>query len=114
VDKSRARELLARERARTEAQLARLREREAADELTQVDQHPADFATELFDDELGQSLAISLEEKLAAIERAERRLDDSTYGLSVESGEPIADERLELVPWAERTAAEQARLERSR
>ena len=32
-----------------------------------------------------------------------------TYGLSVESGEPIPDDRLEAVPWAERTVEEQAR-----
>ena len=35
-----------------------------------------------------------------------------TYGLSVESGEPIPDERLERMPWAERTVEEQARYDR--
>ncbi|MCW3068160.1 MAG: transcriptional regulator, TraR/DksA family, partial [Solirubrobacterales bacterium] len=34
-----------------------------------------------------------------------------TYGLSVESGEPIPDARLEAIPWAERTTEEQARYE---
>ena len=43
---------------------------------------------------------------LDAIERAEKRLADGTYGLSVESGRPIPDERLETIPWAERTADE--------
>ena len=56
-------------------------------------------------------MAVRLREELAAIERAEQRLRDGTYGLSVESGEPIPDERLEVVPWAERTAEEQARYE---
>jgi DnaK suppressor protein len=37
---------------------------------------------------------------------------DLDYGLSIESGKPIPDARLELVPWAERTAQEQARYER--
>ena len=32
------------------------------------------------------------------------------YGLSIESGEPIPAERLEAIPWAERTAAEEERL----
>jgi RNA polymerase-binding transcription factor DksA len=32
--------------------------------------------------------------------------------LSIESGEPILDDRLEAIPTAERTADEQARLER--
>jgi DnaK suppressor protein len=49
---------------------------------------------------------------MAAVERAEERLAAGTYGLSIESGEPIPDERLEAVPTAERTAEEQARFER--
>jgi DksA/TraR C4-type zinc finger protein len=44
--------------------------------------------------------------KLAAVERAEQRLATGTYGLSVRSGEPIPDERLEAVPTAELTVAE--------
>jgi DnaK suppressor protein len=52
-----------------------------------------------------------LQQELGAIERAERRIAEGTYGVSVESGEPIPDGRLEAVPWAERTAAEQARLD---
>jgi DnaK suppressor protein len=46
------------------------------------------------------------------IERAERRLEEGTYGLSVESGQPIPDARLEAIPWAERTAEEQTRYDR--
>ena len=112
MTEERARELLARERTRVERALAELAEREEAEELSLVDQHPADYATELFDEELEQGLAEQLREELEAIERAEARLEEGTYGLSVESGEPIADERLEAIPWAERTAEEQARHER--
>ena len=43
------------------------------------------------------------------VENAERRLADGTYGLSVESGEPIPDERLEALPTAELTADEERR-----
>jgi DnaK suppressor protein len=49
-----------------------------------------------------------LREELAAVDRAEARLAAGTYGLSIESGEPIPDERLEAVPAAERTTAEEA------
>ena len=48
------------------------------------------------------------------MERAEGRLAAGTYGLSIESGEPIPDERLEALPNAERTAEEQERFERGR
>jgi DnaK suppressor protein len=112
MEPERARELLARERARVERALADLEERESGGELADYDQHPADTATELFDDELQEGLAEQLREELAAIERAEARLRDGTYGLSIESGKPIPDKRLELVPWAERTVDEQERYER--
>jgi RNA polymerase-binding transcription factor DksA len=46
---------------------------------------------------------------LAAVERAEARLAAGTVGLSIESGRPIPDDRLEAVPTAERTAEEEAR-----
>jgi DnaK suppressor protein len=60
------------------------------------------------------SLGISedLPEALAAVERAEKRLEEGTYGLSVESGEPIPDDRLEAFPTAERTIEEQERYDR--
>ena len=51
-----------------------------------------------------------LREELAAVERAEERLMSGTYGLSIDSGEPIPDERLEAVPTAERTVEEERRL----
>jgi DnaK suppressor protein len=53
-----------------------------------------------------------LREQLAAVERAEERLRQGRFGISVESGEPIPDERLEAMPTAERTTSEQERLDR--
>ena len=41
------------------------------------------------------------------MERAEKRLADGTYGLSVRSGDPIPDARLEAQPTAELTIEEQ-------
>jgi DnaK suppressor protein len=111
MEPDRARELLARERRRIEEALAGLR-REPDQELTHWDQHPADDATDVFEAERDEGLAERLQQELAAIERAERRLEEGTYGISVESGRAIPDERLELVPWTERTAEEQERFER--
>jgi DnaK suppressor protein len=45
-------------------------------------------------------------ERLARIERALRKIDDGTYGVSDASGEPIARERLEAIPEAIYTLAE--------
>jgi DnaK suppressor protein len=107
MDPDRARELLAAERTRIERALARLRHTDTGEEAD--DQDPVNLAADLYQDELDEGLSDDLREELAAVERAEARLLDGTYGLSVESGEPIPDERLEALPTAERTAAEEAR-----
>jgi DnaK suppressor protein len=111
MDPDRARSLLKSERERVQRELAELRGGAGSDELSNVDQHPADAGTDLFETERDQSLIDRLEGELEAIERAERRLENGTYGQSVESGEPIPDARLEAVPHAERTVEEQSRLE---
>ncbi len=108
MDEARARELLARERERVERALAELRRGGGREEAPD----PGDEAAGLYDDELDQSLARQLREELEAVERAEARLAAGTYGLSIESGQPIPDERLEILPTAERTAEEQERYER--
>ncbi|MFM7044127.1 MAG: TraR/DksA family transcriptional regulator [Ilumatobacteraceae bacterium] len=43
-----------------------------------------------------------LVQQLAAVEVALQRLDDGTYGTCEKCEQPIADERLEAVPWASR------------
>ena len=49
-----------------------------------------------------------LRHHLDAIDRAEKRLEPGTYGLSVLSGQPIPDARLESDPTAELTVEEAA------
>jgi DnaK suppressor protein len=109
VDQERASELLRRERERIERALAE--QSGANGELSTADQHLGDQGSELYEDEFEAGLRERLQKELAAVERAEARVSAGTYGLSVESGEPIPDERLELIPTAERTAEEQARFE---
>ena len=110
MDADRAAELLKRERERIEKSLAELAGQNNG-ELASQDQHLADQGSELYNDEFEAGQRERLLNELAAVERAEARLAEGTYGLSIESGEPIPDERLEAVPTAERTAGEQARFE---
>jgi len=111
VDFDRARELLAAERQRIEQELARLRHQDDGEEADEYD--PANLASDLYQDEFDETRADDVREQLAAVERAEGRLAAGTYGLSIESGQPIPDERLEAVPTAELTAEEErARSER--
>ena len=111
MDEARARELLSSHRQRIERSLADLARTDDDSELSNLDQHPADQATELYEDELDEGLADRLRDELEAVKRAERRLEEGRYGISIESGEPIPDARLEAIPWAERTAQEQERYE---
>jgi DnaK suppressor protein len=106
MDRDRARQLLVRERARIEQAIGALGK---ADPKAVAEQHePGDRGSEdLYQHEFDAGLAEDLAEQLAALERAEARLAAGTYGLSVESGEPIPDARLEALPTAERTVAEQ-------
>ena len=107
MDPARARELLAAERERIERALARLGHEDTGEEAD--DEDPANLASELYEDELEEGLADDLRDELAAVERAEERIAAGTYGLSVESGKAIPDDRLEALPTAERTADEEAR-----
>ena len=111
MDADHARELLARERARIEAALAARGQDGPLEGDDRVE--PGDRDSEdLYEDEFGAGRAEDLQDELAALERAEARLAAGTYGLSIESGEPIPDGRLDAVPTAERTVEEQQRYER--
>jgi DnaK suppressor protein len=107
MDPDRARELLATERERVERALSQLGHQDTGEPAD--DQDPANLASELYQDELDEGLADDLRRELEAVTRAEARLAAGTYGLSVVSGKPIPDERLEAIPTAERTAEEESR-----
>jgi len=114
MEPERARELLARERERAESALAGLRQDITAGEDDQDEGDVGDGAARLNDEQVDFGLVEQLTNEIAAIGRAEERLAAGTYGLSVESGDAIPDGRLELIPWAERTAEEQGRIEGAR
>jgi RNA polymerase-binding transcription factor len=105
VDPERARELLDAERRRITRELARLAHVDDGEPADEYD--PANLAADLYQDELDAGRAEKLREQLAAVERAEERLAAGTFGLSVASGQPIPDERLEVRPTAELTADEE-------
>jgi DnaK suppressor protein len=105
MDAKRTRELLTKERERIERALARLGHQDDGEPADEYD--PANLASDLYQDELDSGLADDLREQLEAVRRAEDRLAAGTYGLSIESGLPIPDERLEAVPTAELTVEEE-------
>ena len=104
----RARQLLAAERQEIEHALSRRGHEDDGDDAGWLE--PGNLAAKLYLDELDEGLAEELRDRLAALERAEQRLAAGTYGLSVETGKPIPDERLEALPTAERTIEEERAL----
>jgi DnaK suppressor protein len=111
MDSDRAAALLARERQRVEDALAAIDG--AGPQEASERKEPGDYdSTDLYQDEFNAGRAEDLQHELVAIQRAEERLEAGTYGLSVESGEPIPDGRLEAVPTAERTVEEQEQYKR--
>jgi RNA polymerase-binding transcription factor len=103
VDPERARQRLAEERARIERELAAVGPQEAGEEPEDTGDQAVDLDQAGKDDAIRQDLQRALE----AIERAEQRLEEGTYGKSVVSGAPIPDERLEALPWADRLVDEE-------
>jgi RNA polymerase-binding transcription factor DksA len=106
-DSEHARERLMHERDRVTDLIAGLRsegldqeEAEQTGELTHYDQHPADQASDTFEREKDLSILEQLEGELAEIEAALQRVDDGTYGVDEETGEPIDPERLDALPTA--------------
>jgi DnaK suppressor protein len=103
METERAHELLARERERLESALGL--------HTVAPDDEPGDDQDEgLYQSELDEGRRHDLEGQLAALERAEERLENGTYGLSVQSGVPIPEARLEARPTAELTVEEQQAL----
>jgi len=112
VDPERARTLLAAERRELEQALDHRGHQDDGDDAGWLE--PGNLAADLYLDELDEGLAEDLRDRLAALDRAEQRLAAGTYGLSVESGKPIPDERLEAFPTAERTVEEERALSEGR
>jgi DnaK suppressor protein len=115
MDEDRARALVAAERRRIEAALAELAGDQVDEDVSHLDQtgESSEAGAEVQHEMVDDALAATLRNELAAVTRAETRIAEGTFGLSVESGARIPDDRLEAEPLAERTVEEQARFEQS-
>jgi DnaK suppressor protein len=107
MDNDRAAQLLNAERARVQGLLDELQNesesnREAVNDAGDMSNASESLVAEGLDD----AVVAGLKVRLAAIDRADQRLADGSYGLSTLSGEVIPDERLEADPAAELTVDE--------
>lgn len=99
------------ELVRTRAAIVRSGEGMRGSELADVDQHPADGASELYEEEIDESELVVLDEEERRIAEARRALSDGSYGTCRDCGRPIPAERLEAAPDAVRCLNCQRHLE---
>ena len=119
ADQQLDREFIERQKERLQelkAELTRVRDgldedsRFRAEEEGDFTQHDSgDMSQSLFTREVDATVEQQVERRLKYVERALQKIEEGTYGLSDESGEPIPKGRLEAVPEAVRTVEEQQR-----
>jgi RNA polymerase-binding protein DksA len=96
--------MLMEERTRLASAIDYLHEENAGtfedEEEETFDNHLADSATVTFTREMDYSLEENAGHVLAAIDDALKKIEDGTFGLCSRCGDPIAEERLEAMPYA--------------
>jgi RNA polymerase-binding protein DksA len=107
LDTDRFRTALLDERGRIESAIEYLHretpgslEDETEEIVGNSDNHLGDAAAGTLDREIDYTLEGNSEQLLAQIDAALVRIEDGTYGTCTNCGKPIAEERLEAVPWA--------------
>ena len=81
----------------------------AEDEGDMTENDSGDMSQSLFTREVDATVEEQVERRMRHVERALQKIEEGTYGLSDDSGEPIPKGRLEAVPEATRTIEEQQR-----
>jgi len=89
-------------------------ERDSGGETEQLDQHPADYASNVGEVDREEASIEVVEAQRARVREALQRLDSGTYGQCVDCGRALPDERLEARPEAERCVECQQRHEARR
>jgi DnaK suppressor protein len=86
-------------------------EQERAEEERENLSDRGDMSQHIFNREMDATVGRRLERRLETIERALEKIEEGTYGVCDESGEPIPKGRLEAVPEAIHTVEVQQRME---
>lgn len=83
-------------------------------ELSHLDQHPAESATLLSDNDREDAMREVVQAQREQVREALTRLDNGTYGRCVDCGRQLSDDRLDARPEAARCVTCQAKLEHAR
>ena len=105
MNTDRYRDLLLDERERVSSSIQHLHEEGSLEEETEeetYDNHLADSATATLNREIDYSLEENSGHVLTAIDEALERIESGTFGTCGRCGKPIAEDRLEAIPYANR------------
>lgn len=83
-------------------------------ELSTLDQHPADSATDLSDADREEAILEVVNGQREQVRAALHRIEEGSFGTCVDCGTTLPDERLEARPEAARCVSCQAKLEGGR
>ena len=87
---------------------------QAEDEEDFTEHDSGDMSQSMFDREMDATLEQTIESRLQYVERALQKVEEGTYGICDDTGEPIPRGRLEAMPEAIYTVEAQQRRERER
>jgi RNA polymerase-binding protein DksA len=105
MNTDRYRDILLDERARVSTSIQHLHEEGSLEEETEeetYDNHLADSATATLNREIDYTLEENSGHVLTAIDEALGRIESGTFGTCGRCGKPIAEERLDAIPYANR------------
>lgn len=80
-------------------------------ELSHIDQHPGDTASELTDADTQNAVLENHADQRTQVEAALARIEDGSYGTCIDCGRPIPDARLAVRPEAARCVEDQEKFE---
>jgi DnaK suppressor protein len=110
LDRAAVRATLEAERARLLAELGEAIQ--APGQMTYGSQAAA--ASQVFEQQRDLALRDRATQQLELVDAALERLDDGSFGTCLRCGKPIADARLEALPWAAHCIDCQSEIDRSR
>lgn len=116
IDIQRMKQRLQEKQAELQEQIASLTEAHPAPvDPVELSEGPQDFeetAVDFLEMNQEQSILVNEQALLTMVHQALKRIEEGTYGICVDCGQPIPEKRLEALPWAARCIKDEEKLER--
>ena len=115
IDTQKMKQRLKEKQAELQEQIANLTEANPTPvDPIELSEGPQDFeetAVDFLEMNQEQSILVNEQALLTMVRSALKRIEEGTYGLCVDCGQPIPEKRLEALPWAARCIKDEERLE---